>query len=152
MRVGVLGTAKITSGELAARWREAGIDATVSRRQRRSSRRQRRSRGCGQATRLSSGSTSCQRSTGVEPGLETAEVLASRGVRVVNQPEALLQAHVKLLIAHALGAAGLAHPRTLHLPPVDFDARYAAPGRYVLLDVVRALALLPASAALLQTA
>jgi RimK family alpha-L-glutamate ligase len=119
VRVGILGTANITNGELAAAWCAAGIDA--------------RCVGPVEALAwLRPGDTLVVRLDvlptldGVEPGLETAEVLASRGVAVVNRPDALLRAHDKLLTAQALGAAGLPHPETLHLAagvPAPADVR-----------------------------
>lgn len=54
---------------------------------------------------------------GMEPGLEHAEHLIERGVRVLNRPDALLATHDKLLTARMLDAAGLPHPRTTHLEP-----------------------------------
>lgn len=56
---------------------------------------------------------------GVEPGLDSLSELAARGVRVVNRPEALLNAHDKLRTAEQLRRAGLPHPRTIHLRGAD---------------------------------
>ncbi|HSI98391.1 MAG TPA: DUF1918 domain-containing protein [Gaiellaceae bacterium] len=52
---------------------------------------------------------------GVEPGLELVGELEDQGVRVLNRPDALLAAHDKLLTARRLVAAGLPHPRTIHV-------------------------------------
>ena len=52
---------------------------------------------------------------GVEPGLEDVQPLARRGIRVVNTPSALLEAHDKLLTAYALATAGIPQPRSVHL-------------------------------------
>ena len=49
---------------------------------------------------------------GVEEGLWALERLREAGVRVLNEPAALLRAHDKLLTARALRSAGLPHPRT----------------------------------------
>jgi ribosomal protein S6--L-glutamate ligase len=54
---------------------------------------------------------------GVEPGLEHAEHLERKGVRVLNRPHALLAAHDKLLTAEKLVAAGIPHPWSAHLEP-----------------------------------
>ncbi|HEX6762125.1 MAG TPA: hypothetical protein VF094_04930 [Gaiellaceae bacterium] len=53
---------------------------------------------------------------GVEPGLLAALLLDRRGVRVVNDAEALLVTHDKLRSAEILKAAGLPHPETCHMP------------------------------------
>lgn len=52
---------------------------------------------------------------GVEPGLETCALLEERGVRVLNNPRALLAAHDKLLTTEVLRAAGLRQPVMLHV-------------------------------------
>jgi RimK family alpha-L-glutamate ligase len=80
---------------------------------------------------------------GVEPGLDALHALESRGVTVLNGPEALLRAHDKLLTAQVLAAAGLPHPLTrLALPlapvpdlkaPVVVKPRFGSWGREVLL-------------------
>ena len=56
---------------------------------------------------------------GVEPGLDLLHDLDARGVVVVNGPGTILAAHDKLLTALKLGAAGIPHPRTIHVdgPP-----------------------------------
>lgn len=63
---------------------------------------------------------------GVEPGLDSLPELAARGVRVVNDAEALLNTHDKLLTAECLRSAGLPHPRTGHAHDLE-DFRLLAP-------------------------
>ena len=80
---------------------------------------------------------------GLEPGLRELLALGQRGVRVLNRPAALLAAHDKLRTARLLAAAGLPHPRTLHLrsgdpppemaPPLVLKPRFGSWGA----DVVR---------------
>ena len=52
---------------------------------------------------------------GIEPGLEVADELARRGVRVLNGADSMLAAHDKLLTAELLAAAGVPHPRVVHV-------------------------------------
>jgi RimK family alpha-L-glutamate ligase len=54
---------------------------------------------------------------GVEPGLWALDRLAARGVMVLNPRRALVAAHDKLATAHALFAARVPHPRTVHIAP-----------------------------------
>jgi RimK family alpha-L-glutamate ligase len=80
---------------------------------------------------------------GVEPGLWALERLAASGVVVLNDRRALVAAHDKLATASALYAAGVPHPRTVHVapwlpvpelePPVVFKPRFGSWGR----DLVR---------------
>jgi RimK family alpha-L-glutamate ligase len=80
---------------------------------------------------------------GVEPGLWALERLAASGVAVLNDRRALVVAHDKLETATTLVAAGVAHPRTVHVatwlalpelePPLVFKPRFGSWGR----DVVR---------------
>jgi [lysine-biosynthesis-protein LysW]---L-2-aminoadipate ligase len=80
---------------------------------------------------------------GAEEGLWALDRLAEGGVRVLNQPAALLAAHDKLLTARLLRRAGLPHPRTVLVqryrdaPDLDFPAvlkpRFGSWGRDVLL-------------------
>jgi RimK family alpha-L-glutamate ligase len=52
---------------------------------------------------------------GVEPGLEIADELEGRGVRVLNRRQALVTAHDKLLTSERLAAAGVPHPAAEHV-------------------------------------
>ena len=80
---------------------------------------------------------------GIEPGWWALETLAKRGVIVLNDGPSLARAHDKLATAHALAAAGVPHPATLHAapwtgwpelePPVVLKPRFGSWGR----DVVR---------------
>ncbi len=54
---------------------------------------------------------------GIERGLWTLDLLARRGVTVLNGSNALRLAHDKLATAAALERAGVPHPRTAHLAP-----------------------------------
>jgi RimK family alpha-L-glutamate ligase len=53
---------------------------------------------------------------GIEEGLELLDDVALTGARLVNSRAALLRSHDKLRTARALVAAGLPHPKTVHLP------------------------------------
>jgi RimK family alpha-L-glutamate ligase len=80
---------------------------------------------------------------GIEEGLWALERLRDAGVRILNAPGALLNAHDKLLTSRSLRRAGLPHPRTAlierhaPLPDLDFPAvlkpRFGSWGRDVLL-------------------
>lgn len=79
---------------------------------------------------------------GVEPGLWALDRLAATGVRVLNTRPTLVAAHDKLATAQALHAAGVAHPRTVHVapwlplpelePPLVLKPRFGSWGRDVL--------------------
>ena len=62
---------------------------------------------------------------GFEPGLDRVRDLRLAGVRILNPPWSVIGAHDKLETARRLSAAGLPHPKTLHvrspLDPVDLD-------------------------------
>jgi RimK family alpha-L-glutamate ligase len=80
---------------------------------------------------------------GVEDGLWTLDLLAERGVTVLNRAQPLLRAHDKLATARMLAHAGLPHPATrLALPgrpfpavrpPVVVKPRFGSWGRDVVL-------------------
>jgi [lysine-biosynthesis-protein LysW]---L-2-aminoadipate ligase len=80
---------------------------------------------------------------GIEVGLWELARLQGAGVHVLNPPGALVAAHDKLATARILGAAGIAHPRTVHLsganapielaPPVVVKPRFGSWGRDVIL-------------------
>ena len=80
---------------------------------------------------------------GIEPGWWALETLDRRGVIVLNDGPSLARAHDKLATARALAAAGVSHPRTVHVapwlpwpelePPVVLKPRFGSWGR----DVVR---------------
>jgi RimK family alpha-L-glutamate ligase len=80
---------------------------------------------------------------GVEPGLWALERLGASGVTVLNGRRELVASHDKLATATALFAAGVAHPRTVHVaswlplpelePPLVFKPRFGSWGE----DVVR---------------
>jgi [lysine-biosynthesis-protein LysW]---L-2-aminoadipate ligase len=80
---------------------------------------------------------------GIEPGLWALERLGATGVTVLNGRRTLMAAHDKLLTAQALIAAGIPHPRTMHVapwlprpelePPLVFKPRFGSWGR----DVIR---------------
>ena len=54
---------------------------------------------------------------GIEPGLWALERLAATGVNVLNGRRTLVAAHDKLATADSLFAAGVPHPRTVHVAP-----------------------------------
>ena len=54
---------------------------------------------------------------GVEPGLWALDRLAASGVTVLNGRRTLVAAHDKLATADSLFAAGVPHPRTVHVAP-----------------------------------
>lgn len=95
---------------------------------------------------------------GVEPGLWALERLAALGVTVLNGRRTLVAAHDKLTTASTLHAAGVAHPRTVHVapwlplpelePPLVLKPRFGSWGRDVFRcdtpdELDRALAGLP---------
>jgi [lysine-biosynthesis-protein LysW]--L-2-aminoadipate ligase len=64
---------------------------------------------------------------GLRPGLLELLELGHRGVLVLNRPSALLAAHDKLLTWRCLTAAGVPHPRTVHLGPGSGPPRFEPP-------------------------
>jgi len=85
---------------------------------------------------------------GIEPGIWEIGRLEAEGVRVFNGLRALLATHDKLQTSRVLSAAGLPHPRTVHVvsaragttlePPVVVKPRFGSWGRDVLLCEDRA--------------
>jgi len=54
---------------------------------------------------------------GIEPGLAALDRLDALGVTVLNGHRTLVTAHDKLATANAMFAAGVPHPRTVHVAP-----------------------------------
>jgi RimK family alpha-L-glutamate ligase len=54
---------------------------------------------------------------GIEPGLSALDRLDALGVTVLNGHRTLVAAHDKLATANAMFAAGVPHPRTVHVAP-----------------------------------
>ena len=132
--VAVLGlSANETNVNLVAAWRDLGIDAELV-----TPNDVRR--------RVGAGSIALARIDvrptldGVEPGLLELVWVERSGVTVVNTAGALLGAHDKLRTAGLLTAAGLPHPRTIHVrswevpdvePPFVVKPRFGSWGRDV---------------------
>jgi RimK family alpha-L-glutamate ligase len=131
-RVAIIGSRESPTNPLLEReWRALGIDACVL------------APGAAEAS-LQPGDVALGRIDvrrtldGLEPGLLALLALGQRGVRVFNRPAALLAAHDKLRTARLLAAAGLPHPRTLHLrrgeplpemaPPLVLKPRFGSWG------------------------
>src|SRR6516225_9717650 len=68
-------------------------------------------------TRLGMVLSPAQALTRLVPGDVALGRLAALGVRVLNPRRALVAAHDKLATARTLHAAGVAHPRTVHVAP-----------------------------------
>jgi RimK family alpha-L-glutamate ligase len=120
-RVAIIGSRESPTNRLLEReWRALGIDACVL------------APGAAEAL-LQPGDVALGRIdvrrtlNGLEPGLLALLALARRGLRVVNQPAALLAAHDKLRTARLLAAAGLLHPHTVHLRSGDLLPEVALP-------------------------
>src|SRR5689334_11656074 len=72
---------------------------------------------------------------GVEPGLDVIQRLEDARLTVLNTAAATAVAHDKLETARLLAAAGLPHPRTIHVSSgqqcdVDFDPPYVVKPRF----------------------
>lgn len=106
----VLGTPTRTNVQLAYAWRRLGLDARVLWPHEGSALL---TEGDVAITRLDVRPTL----DGIEPGLELVPELATRGVRVVNSPQALVGAHDKLATSERLARAGLPTPWTEHVEP-----------------------------------
>ena len=108
--VALLGSPTRTNVRLAFAWRQLGIDARVLWPRE-------------ALEMLSPGDTAIGRLDvrpaldGVEPGLESLDELRSRGVRLLNTPDAILACHDKLATARLLDDAAVPHPRTVHVEP-----------------------------------
>lgn len=106
----LIGSPTRTNVQIAYAWRGMGIDARVL-------------WAAEAAEALSEGDTAILRLDvlptldGIEPGLDLALVLAERGVRVLNCPDALLATHDKLVTAERLEDARVPHPWTSHAVP-----------------------------------
>jgi RimK family alpha-L-glutamate ligase len=106
----VAGTVSETNLDIAAAWRELGLDAAVM-------------SPVESLELLRPGDVALGRLDvrltldGVEPGLLELLELRRRGVHVLNSPAALLYAHDKLRTARSLAAAGVPHPATEHITP-----------------------------------
>jgi glutathione synthase/RimK-type ligase-like ATP-grasp enzyme len=134
MDVAVIGSsANSTSVELAAAWRELGLDAMLV--------------APTEARRLvQPGAPALARLDvlptldGVEPGLLELMRLETGRARVLNRARALVAAHDKLVTARLLERAGLPQPRTAHArggeipevePPLVVKPRLGSWGRDV---------------------
>lgn len=107
--VAIIGWGQRTSGELAEEWLKRGIPAVLLSPPE-------------AVSLLAPGDTALARLDvrptldGIEEGLDAFAELVHRGVRVLNSRSALVHAHDKLLTAQCLVAAGIPHPKTVHLP------------------------------------
>lgn len=118
--VGIFGWPQTTNEALAAEWCALGIDALLVHPD-------------DALKRLASGDTAIGRLDvlptvdGIEPGIETLGELRSRGVRVLNDVDALLAAHDKLRTAACLREACVPHPATAHVLRREDAAGVALP-------------------------
>jgi RimK family alpha-L-glutamate ligase len=137
VRVGVIGGPRQeTNPELVRAWCAAGIDALLLSP---AEARWRLEPGDVALIRLDVRETL----DGIEPGLRLLQPLTRLGVRVLNRPGALIGAHDKLETARRLRAAGVAHPRWVHVtspgsavdlaPPFVVKPRFGSWGRDVFL-------------------
>ena len=118
--VGIFGWPQTTNKALAAEWCALGIEALLVHPDE-------------ALQRLAPGDTAIGRLDvlptvdGIEPGIETLGELRPRGVRVLNDVDALVAAHDKLLTAARLREAGLPHPATTHILRREDAAGVALP-------------------------
>jgi RimK family alpha-L-glutamate ligase len=129
----IVGWPQETNSELAAAWRERGIEAALL--------------APAEATAiLGPGDVAIGRLDvlrtldGIEPGLETLEALPHAGVHVLNRAGALVAAHDKRATERALAQCDLPRPRTWHVdasaseglePPLVLKPRFGSWGRDV---------------------
>lgn len=135
-RVGILGsTRNETNLDLVERWRFLGLDSLAVSPRDALARFQRDDVVIGRLDVRAS-------LDGVEPGLRELTALSRLGVRLVNRPGPIMNAHDKLRTARLLAASGLPHPRTTHVrsgelstlsPPVVVKPRFGSWG----IDVFR---------------
>jgi [lysine-biosynthesis-protein LysW]--L-2-aminoadipate ligase len=109
-----------TNGALVDAWRDLGIDARLVAPE-------------AAPDLLGPGDTALlrldvsQELDGIEPGLDFVPELRLLGVRILNNPWALIGAHDKLETVHRLAEAGLPHPRTTHVVRPDADVETRVP-------------------------
>ena len=107
--VALLGTdASATNVELAAAWRDIGLEAVLVAPDAATAAADRGATVLGRLDILPS-------VDGIEPGLFTLQRLEWRGARILNRARALAAAHDKLVTARLLARAGVPHPRTEHV-------------------------------------
>jgi RimK family alpha-L-glutamate ligase len=122
-----------TNVDLVCRWRDLGLDARLL-------------NGAEAQAFLGPGDVAVgrldvtQSIDGVQPGLVQLLRVSTSGVRVLNRPRALVNAHDKLRTARVLERAGLPHIRTEHLllgqrpklpPPLVVKPRFGSWGKEV---------------------
>lgn len=64
---------------------------------------------------------------GIEPGAWALDQVERHGVRLLNPPSTVVEAHDKLRTATALSAAGLPHPRTAAISPGELRVELEPP-------------------------
>jgi RimK family alpha-L-glutamate ligase len=107
-RVAIVGWPHETNVELAAAWRESGVDVALL-------------EPSAAAALLGPGDIAIGRLDvlrtldGIEPGLEALEALPRTGVHVLNRAGALMATHDKLATENALSQRDLPRPRTWHV-------------------------------------
>jgi RimK family alpha-L-glutamate ligase len=132
-RVAIVGWPQETNAELAAAWRELGIDAALL-------------EPSAAGALLGPGDIAIGRLDvlrtldGIEPGLEALEALPAAGVHVLNRADSLVATHDKRATERALALCDLPRPRTWHVeasaseglePPLVLKPRFGSWGRDV---------------------